>query len=185
MKFYLLMAVLVFAIGVAISYVYDHLAIRWAVRRERKKLLAQMTSQPPVPADFSTPEGAVLCLEDAFRLKDSKAAVACRDFVTEARLWLQERGHLSSEEKTARLQETALAMDRSFRATLEKGLPADWILGKSYFLPHEPFADGIVAVNKYTQVPEGGLYSQQILAAQTGKEWRMVKTLPPPLDDEP
>jgi hypothetical protein len=184
MKIYLLVAVLVFAVAVAISYAYDRLAVRRETRRERKKLLAQLTSQPPVPVDFSTPEGAVLCLEAAFRQKNIEAALAGRDFATEARLWLQERSHLSHEEKTARLPETIQAMEKSFRDSLAKGLPADWILGKSYFLPHESFADGIVAVNKYTQVPEGGLYSQQILVARTGNEWRTVKTLPPLLDDE-
>jgi hypothetical protein len=184
MKFYLLVGVLVFAVAVIISYFYDFLAVRLTAHQERKKLLAQLTAQPPVMVDFSTPEGAVLCLEDAFRQKSIETAVNCRDFATEARLWLQERGHLSHEEKTAMLPETIRAMEKSFRDILANGLPADWILGKSYFLPHEPFADGIVAVNKYTQVPEGGLYSQQILVAQTGNEWRTVKTLPPPLDDE-
>jgi hypothetical protein len=183
MKFYLLVAVLVFAVAVIISYFYDFLAVRLTAHQERKKLLAQLTAQPPVPVDFSTPEGAVLRLEDAFRQKNIEAAVACRDFATEAKLWLQERGQLSLEQKTAMLPETVRAMEKSFRDMLAKGLPADWILGKSYFLPHEPFADGIVAVNKYTQVPEGGLYSQQILVTKTGNEWKMVKTLPPPLDD--
>jgi hypothetical protein len=184
MKFYILAAGLVFAVAVVISYVYDHLAVRRANRRERKKLLAQLTSQPPVPVDFSTPEGAVLCLEAAFQQKNLEAAVAGRDFPTEARLWLQERAQLSQEHKIAMLPETIRAMEKSFRDALAKDLPADWILGKSYFLPPEPFADGIVAVNKYTLVPEGGLYAQQILVAKTGNEWRTVKTLPPPLDNE-
>jgi len=67
MKFFILVAMLVFVTAVAISYVYDHLAVRRTARRERKKLLAQLISQPTFKADFSTPEGAVLCLEDAFR----------------------------------------------------------------------------------------------------------------------
>jgi hypothetical protein len=184
MKLYILAGGLLFAIAVVVSYVYDLLTSRLTQRRERKELLAQLTSQPPVETDFSTPEGAVLCFEEAFRQNKIEAAAACRDFATEARLWLQERGHLSDKEKTAMLPETIRAMEKSFRDTQTKGLPADWIFGKSYFLPHNPFADGIVAVNKYTLVPEGGLYSQKILVAKTGNEWRTVKTLPPPLDDE-
>jgi hypothetical protein len=183
MKLYILVAVLLFATAVAISYFYDHLAVRRAIRRKRKKLLAQLTSQPSIAADFSTPEGAVLCLEDAFRQRNIEAAIACRDFTTEARLWLQDRGHLSNEQKTASLPETIQAMEKSFRNALTKGLPADWILGKSYFLPHEPLAEGIVLVNKYTHMPEGGLYSQQIVVAKTGNDWRTVKILPLPLDD--
>jgi hypothetical protein len=184
MKLYILLAGLLFAAAVAISYIYDHLAVRRKTRRRRRKLLAQLTSQPPCKADFSTPEGAVLCLEDAIRQKNIEAAIACRDFATEARLWLQERGQISNEEKITRQPETIRAMEKAFRVALTKGLSTDWILGKSYFLPHEPFAEGIVKVNKYTQVPEGGLYSQQILVAKTGSEWRTVKTLPLSLDDE-
>jgi hypothetical protein len=183
MKLSILVAVLVIATAVAISYCYDHLAVRRAARRRRKKLLKQLTSQPPVAADFSTPEGAVLCLEEAFRQRNTEAAVACRDFATEARLWLQDRGHLSNEQKTASLPETTQAMEKSFRNALAKGLPADWILGKSYFLPHEPFADGIITVNKYTQVPEGSLFSQEILVAKSANGWRLVKVVPQPVDD--
>lgn len=182
MKLYLLAAVLLVAIAVALSYCYDHLAVRRATRRERKKLLAQLTAQPPVAADFSTPEGAVLCLEDAFRQRNIEAAVACRDFAAEARHWLQERAHLSEQMKNEMLPETVQAMEKSFRNALAKGLPPDWILGKSYFLPREPFAADIVLVNKYTQVPAGGLYSQQILVARTGDKWRTVKVVPPPVD---
>ena len=183
MKLYILLAALLFALAVAISYGYDHLAVRRAARGRRRKLLARLTAQPPVKADFSTPEGAVLCLENAIRQKDIAAAVACRDFATEARLWLQEHGHLSDEDKNAALPETIRAMEKSFRDAVAKGLPADWILGKTYFLKQEPFADGIVRVNKYTLVPAGDIFSQKILAAKTGDGWKMVKILPPPPED--
>ncbi len=182
MKLLILAVLLVFACAFAVSYAYDHLAVRHSSRRGRKKLLAQLASLPPVKADFSTPEGAVLRLEECFRKPDIEAAVACRDFETEARLWLQDRGHLSGEMKNEMLPETIRAMEKSFRNGLKKGLPSDWILGKSYFLDHEPFADDIVVVNKYTQVPEGSLFAQQILAAKTADGWRVVKTLTPSLD---
>jgi hypothetical protein len=183
MKLYIFLAALLFAIAVAISYGYDHLAARRAARRRRKKLLARLTEQPPVKADFSTPEGAVLCLENAICQKNIEAAVACRDFATEARLWFQEHGHLSNEEKNAMIPESIRAMEKSFRTALAKGLPVDWILGKTYFLKQEPFADGIVKVNKYTLVPEGDIFSQKILVANTGGGWKMVKILPSSLED--
>jgi hypothetical protein len=182
MKVYLVVAVLVFAFAVIISYGYDHLAFRRGRRRALKKMLAQFAALPPVTADFSTPEGAVLCLENAYREKNLEAAAACRDFAAEARLWLQERGHLSDEEKNATLPETIKAMEKSFRNGMAKGLPPDWIFGKSYFLKSEPFADGLIVVNKYTQTAEGDLVPQQILVIKTAAGWRTVKTLPPLLE---
>jgi hypothetical protein len=184
MKFYILMAALVVGVAAAISYAYDHWSVRRATRRQRQKLLAQLTAQPPVKADFSTPEGALLCLEDCYRRGDIEAAAACRDFVTEARLWLQDRGHLSRQKKEEMLPETIKAIEKSFRDGMAKGPPVDWIAGKTYFLPHKPFAPGIVMVRKYTQVPEGALFAQRILVSQTGDGWRMVKTMPTVMGDE-
>jgi len=179
MKFYIIVAALIFACAGAISYGYDHLKLRRATRRKRAKLLAQLTSQPAVIADFTTPEGAVLCFEDCLQKKNVAGAVACRDFTEEARLWLQSHGHITREMQEQMLPETTRAMEKSFRDSLAKGLPPDWILGKSYFLKREPYADGILVVNKYTQAPEGALYSQQIIVTRTGNEWRLVKSSPP------
>src|SRR5688500_20135954 len=41
------------------------------------------------PIDLSTPEAAVLSLEEAYRARDVNAAVKCKDFRTEAVLMLQ------------------------------------------------------------------------------------------------
>ena len=68
-----------------------------SLRRERQRLLAELAALPPVAMDFTTPEGAILCLEDTYRKHDIEAAVACRDFVTEARLWLERDSSYSIE----------------------------------------------------------------------------------------
>jgi len=183
MKFYIIVAVLVVAFASAISYVYDLLAVRRAVRREHGKLLAQMVSLPPVKSDFSTPEGAVLCLEDCHRQRNIEAAVACRDFATEARLWLQERGHLSEEKKNEMLPATVGAMEKSFRDGMAKGSTMDWERTKSFFQPREPFSNGIVIVNEIMQTPDGSLLPQRVLVAETGKGWKVVKLLPNLLGD--
>ena len=178
MKTYIIAAVLLVAFAGTISYLYDHLVARRAARRERVKLLAQLVSLPPVKADFSTPEGVVLCLEDSYRHRNIEAAVACRDFGTEAGLWLQERGHLSRQVKDEMLTETIRAMEKSFRDRIAKETTIDWERAKSYFLAREPFSDGIVVVNKITQLPDGYLLPQQILVAETTSGWRIVKHLP-------
>jgi hypothetical protein len=183
MKFSLLVVVLVIAIAIAISYCYDHLAARRATRRDRRKLLAELLLLPPVKADFSTPEGAVLCFENARRQRNIEAA-ACRDFTTESRLWLQERGHLSQEKKDAMLPETIRAMEKSFRDSMTKEPAIDWERTKTFFRAREPFSDGLVVVNKITQMPDRSLVSQRILVAKTNNGWRIVKPLPNLPDDK-
>jgi hypothetical protein len=177
MKYYILMAALVIAVAGAISYLYDHLSASRVARRERKKFLAELAALPPVAADFSTPEGAVLCLEETYRRRDIEASVACRDFVAEAKVWLQERGHLSEQKKEEILPQTVKAMEKSFRDALAKGPTIDWARAKTYFLPREPYGDGLVVVNKVTQEADGSLFSQRILLAETSNGWRIVKPL--------
>ena len=44
------------------------------------------------PHDFSTPQGAIRCLEDAYQQHDLEAAIRCKDFPVEARLLLKFKG---------------------------------------------------------------------------------------------
>jgi hypothetical protein len=45
--------------------------------------LEQLRELPFVEEDFGTPEGAVLCLEDACRRKSIEAVCACKNFMVE------------------------------------------------------------------------------------------------------
>lgn len=56
--------------------------------QEFQEALAELRALPRPPLDFTTPEGAILCLEDAMRRQDLDAAVACKDFQIEAVLLL-------------------------------------------------------------------------------------------------
>ena len=55
----------------------------------KDELHIELMALPKVGKDFSSPEGAILCLEDAYRKRDIEAAVAAKDFATEARRMLQ------------------------------------------------------------------------------------------------
>jgi hypothetical protein len=178
MKFYVLLFVLVVGCAGLASYLYDHLAVRRNSRRNRKKLLAHLATLPPVKADFSTPEGAILCFENCLGKSDVDAAAACRDFVAEARLWLQEKGHLSQEMKEKLLPETVQSMEKSFRINLATKPSVDWTRARSYFLKREPFSSGMTVVSKTTQLPGGNLLSQRVVVVKSDAGWRVVKHLP-------
>jgi hypothetical protein len=84
-------------------------------QQARDEIYAELKAQPPVAKDFSTPEGAILCLEDSYRRRDIEAAIAAKDFKTEARLILEETGfkdHIDDEV----VAETEKALVESFRA---------------------------------------------------------------------
>ncbi len=158
----------------AVSYAYDRLVDRRVRHRERDNLVAKLEALSPIKADFDTPEGAILCLEHALRRRDIEAAVACRDFATEARLWLQERGQLSKHMKDEHLPEIIKAKEKSYRDTAAKRWPVDGENIKSYFTKREPYREGVVVVSETVQKADGSLLNQRILVAQTDNGWRVV-----------
>ena len=185
MKSVIINVVLLVAFICALSYAYHRLALRWAARRKRGKSVAELETLPPVKMDFSTPEGAILCLEDAYRRRDVEAAVACRDFALEAKIWLQERGNLNKQRQAEMLPEVTGTMERACRNGMAKNLAIDWERAKSYFPNREPHREGMVVVSEITNLPGGNLLRQRFLAAETAKGWRVVMYLPTFQNDAP
>jgi hypothetical protein len=142
------------------------LAIALALRRSgrpraRDEAYAQLKALPAVAKDFTTPEGPILCLEDAYRRRDIEAAIAAKDFKTEARLMLEKTGfkdHVDDE----MIAKTAEA--------LVEGLD-------SFFTKREPHADKVVLVTEMCRFPDGGFSQQQILVAETPQGWRVLNPI--------
>lgn len=168
---------LLVGIAGAIYYAYHEVLARRENRRKCKALLAELEALPPVKADFSTPEGAILCLEETYRRRDIEAAVACRNFAAEARLWLQERD-MSQQLKDEMLPKVTRTMEKSFRDGMANRWPVHWDGAKSYFQKREPFAEGVVVVSEITLRADRSFLRQQILAAETANGWRVVTQLP-------
>ena len=145
---------------------------RSVVDRAKESVYAELKRLPPVSKDFSTPEGAILCLEDAYRRKDMDAAIAAKDFKTEARLMLERtrfKEHLD-EEMVAKTSEALIA---SFRAHTSARCP-DFDGLESFFLKREPHSEKVVIVTEECRFPDG-LYSRQgILVAESAQGWRVL-----------
>lgn len=126
-------------------------------------------------ADFTTPEGAILKLEEAYRSKDIEAAVAAKDFVSEARVMLS-RLNKGMDKDAEVLKETAEVLELSFRAEMKKSGFPDFTGLKSRFPSKEKLKDfeGIVAVTEVCTFPDGGTSRQKILVAKTAKGWRVL-----------
>ena len=71
-----LVILILLAVGAALFFTTRQKGIASADNETYAKLKAM----PPVAKNFETPEGAILCLEDAYRRKDIEAAVAAKDF---------------------------------------------------------------------------------------------------------
>jgi hypothetical protein len=171
MKTLILLGFLI-GVGALMTYAYR----QRAARREREETIAELEKLPPVAQDFATPEGAILCLEAAYPKEDIEAAVACRDFATEARLWLRERGSGPEKLQEEALPELTKVMEKSFRKSHEHWVPG-WDRARSYFLERTPYGVGLVVVSEVTVGPDRSLFRQRILTSQTPAGWRVVTPL--------
>jgi hypothetical protein len=147
-------------------------ARRSSKQRARDEIYAQLKSMPPIAMDFSTPEGAILCLEDAYRKRDMEAAIAAKDFKTEARLTLEKTGfkdHIDDET----IAKTADALVESFRAYTTAQWP-DFDGLESFFTKREPYSDKVVLVTEVCRFPDGGFSQQQLLVSDTPQGWRVL-----------
>ena len=130
------------------------------------------------PHDFSTAEGAVLCLEDALRSKDVEKAVACKEFRVEAATMLE----LSLDQNTSPadlslIDKTAGVLEQSFRRDLQtRGFP-DFEGVKTTFGRPGLFRNNVVVVNQVERHADGGVVNLRTLVANTEKGWRVVKSL--------
>ena len=159
---------LLLSVGAAVVYAYH----RSSKRHELDEIYAELKALPVTTKDFTTPEGAILCLEDAYRRHDIEAAIAAKDFETEARLMLINTGfkdHIDDE----MVAKTAGALVLSFRAHTSAKWP-DFDGLESFFTQREPHADRIVVVTEVCRFPDHGFSTQRLLVSETTNGWRVL-----------
>ena len=128
-------------------------------------------------ADFTTPEGAILKLEDAYRKKNIEAAVAAKDFVSEARVMLS-RMNKGMENDAEILQKTAEVLELGFRCEMKGGFP-DFTGLKCRFPRKEKYErfEDILVVTEVCTFPDGGTSTQKLLVAQVASGWRVLNVV--------
>src|SRR6185436_13427613 len=120
---------------------------------EVQEALKELRALPRPAMDFTTPEGAILCLEDAYRRRDIEAVLACKDFEVEAVLLLLQTmpENVSDPEIIA---QTAKVLELGYRKEISENWP-DMEGIESFFVDREPgFQDlSIVVVTEVSLMP--------------------------------
>jgi len=123
------------------------------------------------PHDSSTPEGAILCLEDAYTNKDIDAAVGCKDFLREA-------GHLLARIPDMPttgdiINSTAETLEVAFRAHFEEN-PMPSFEGIKRAFPEKEFEDDdTVMVTEICYLPDGELTMDKIWVYRVDGVWKV------------
>lgn len=135
-------------------------------------------NMPPNAEEASSPEAAILRLEEAYRARNIEAAVACKDFVTEARLMLEKLKDLPKDQIDDELiGKTAEVLELAYRAEFsQKGFP-DMTGVKSAFPTKKPAGPDLVIVTEVCTYPDGGKSTQKILTVKTDKGWRVLQAV--------
>lgn len=131
------------------------------------------------PHDFSTPEGAILCLEDAYTNGDVEAACACKDFPTEARMLLSRVPGMEEADEDM-VTQTAELLKLSFEAHLKANDLVSFE-GVQRAFPEREFIDkDTVVITEICYHPDGRSTVDRLVVTRFGEEWRVG----PPLNEE-
>src|SRR5436190_6646097 len=115
--------------------------------RVQDELFAELSVLPGFEADFTTPEGAILCLEKAYRDRDIEAAVSAKDFKTEARFLLRSSKFKDFAGDDEMVDAAAKLLELSFREQTLREWPS--FEGLESFFPRRTVrGDGIVLVTE-------------------------------------
>jgi hypothetical protein len=146
---------------------------------EPELTLEQLRELPSVEEDFGTPEGAVLCLEAAYRRKSIEAVCACKNFMVEGTVALLDVDPNLARDPEMR-KKNALLAERAFRKTITEAWPN--LKGvESFFIDRQFYYDGFEVVVEIRRSPDGTLTKLNHLVAITHSGWRVLNEVS---DDE-
>lgn len=122
--------------------------------------------------DFSTPEGAILCLEDAYDEQDIGKAVSCKNFYEEARLLLMKMNDRFSSPEI--IETTADVLRLSFIKNLEEqGFPIFHHLLRA-FPERKKVTENLYIITEVCIFPDGGKSRQQLYTFRDEEGWKVL-----------
>jgi len=150
--------------------------------QEFQEVLAELRGLPRPALDLTTPEGAILCLEDAMRRRDIEGAIACKDFQVEAVFLLMQTTPdlVGDKELLAKAAET---LELGYRKHLSENWP-NMEGVESFFVDSQRdpvFEDmSMLVITEMTLMPDGTLCQTYMRVAKRQDTWRVVH----PISDE-
>lgn len=124
------------------------------------------------PHDFSTPEGAILCLEDAYDEQNIEKAIVCKDFREEARMLLKRMNELYQDGEI--VERTAEILELSFRKSLhDNGFPVFKNLLRA-FPVRQKISRNLYLITEVCIFPDGSKSKQQLYTYNGPDGWRVL-----------
>ena len=134
--------------------------------------LEQLRALPVVEMDFHTPEGAILCLEDACRRQSIESACMCRNFLIEGILMLLDAAPDLARNAELRKRNATL-LEQKYRKELAEAWP-DLKGVESFFIDRQRYVNGVVVVTELRRMPDGSFNKLNLLVVNTVSGWRVL-----------
>jgi len=139
---------------------------------EPELTLEQLRALPHVEKDFDSPEGAILCLEDACRRQSIESACMCKNFLIEGILALLNADPNLVRDASLR-KRNAVLLERQYRKQLTEAWP-DFKGVESFFIDRQRYLSGIVVVTELRRLPDGTFNKFNFLVASTIDGWKVL-----------
>ena len=127
--------------------------------------------------NFDTPQGAVLCLEDAYRSKDIERILSCKDFSLEAIYMLKyementDDDLMADEEIIDKLAET---LELAFISEMKVSIPNFDGVVKSEFPRMKVIDEKFVILEEVCTYNDGGQSKQKLIVGKNDSGWRIM-----------
>ena len=124
--------------------------------------------------NFKTPEGAILCIEDAYDAQDLERVLACKDFESEARLTLQ---HSRKMEKFSGNPEIILETEKVMRLAFikfigENGFPSFKNVKRAF--TKEFVTDDLCIVTEVCHYPDHTKSVERLYVGRKNGAWKVL-----------
>ena len=120
--------------------------------------------------NLSTPESAILSLEEAYRRGNVDQAIACKDFKAEAAWMTRDKPEMNTPAILAKLAET---LELAYRAEMKANMP-DFKGVTSRFPQKMDLEEGKVVVTEICKLKDGTISTQNLLVAKTDTGWKVM-----------
>lgn len=126
------------------------------------------------PHDFSTPEGAILCIEDAYDAQDIERAMACKDFEEEAKQMLSAMKSVNQlGENEEVVPQMAEVLRLSFIKSMEGNFPSFEGITRA-FPKREMVRDNLAIVTEVCFYPDQTKSSQRLYVSKKDGGWKVL-----------
>jgi len=122
--------------------------------------------------DDSTPEGAIVKLEEAFNNEDIEAAIACKDFALEAKLMLESMR--SEDINDALIEKTSEVLKLSFLKSLKEHCIPNFKGLKQAFPSREKIGENHMVITEVCYYPDGSKSLQKLNTYKTSNGWKVL-----------